>query len=373
MKNKKKKRNLNEKKRKILSSIIIVLLIFVTILLAYEAFHKEHAEENRSLYAYNIKSDINYDVFLKPNILYDEASLGEGKIYIYNLIDYIDLTFIYNFSGEDKAEINGDYEIIARVEGYTNGEENHVTIWSKDFILLEKNKFYKNGKTNSIKNNLQLNIEKYNDFVNQINEVTKINCSTQLKVFMNVNMTANTDNGLVEETASPFIIIPLNHKYFSISGELSEEKEGNIEEIVEVEIPNNIKLVIVYSLIITLLIIVLLIIKFTNVAVPSSLELELDKIFKKHGDRLVALNAVITTSGRNVNRVKSIDDLVRISDEISKPIMYKYSTNYKNITKFFISDDKELYLLDLFDALDLKGIKKLLKESKIFDSYNLNS
>lgn len=348
MRKKSNKKNIYRKKRNIIIFIAIILFIATSVLLIYEVSFEKYVEENRVLYNYNISSNIDYEVFLKPNILYEEESLGEGNIYLREFIDYINMSFIYNYNGHVKVQNKGNYNIVAVVEGYVKDDERFTTIWSKEFLLLKDRVFFINGSNIYIDENLKLDIKKFNDFASKVIDDTKINCQTKLTIYMNVNLKANTEHGLVEESFSPNITIPLNKNYFSIDGELTKEKQGNIEEKFQVKVPYNKNLVTLYSIIMGILFIfIILFLILTKGIEPDIFETKLKKIFKKHGDRLVALNTAFTITNENINYVKSIDDLVRVSDEIGKPIMYKYSSNYKDITGFFVFDLDKVYVSEV--------------------------
>ena len=47
------------------------------------------------------------------------------------------------------------------------------------------------------------------------------------------------------------------------------------------------------------------------------------------------------------NIVKSIEDLVKISDDIEKPILYRYRVDYKEINKFYVIHDDNNFVFDL--------------------------
>jgi uncharacterized protein DUF5305 len=163
-------------------------------------------------------------------------------------------------------------------------------------------------------------------------------------------MEVETDKGNIQETYSPGIIIPLNGNYFEIGGNLKDEKNGTIEDTKTITLPMDKKKVTILGIAAVICLIgIVFVIFFTKSVVIDEHEKALKKIFKKHGDRFVALNteAIVTFKNRNV--VKSIDDLVKISDEIGKPIMYKYSSDFKDITKFYVFDEIQIYVLDLKD------------------------
>jgi hypothetical protein len=163
---------------------------------------------------------------------------------------------------------------------------------------------------------------------------------------MNIDLTGITDKGPIEKSISPSLIIPLDVDMFEITEENIVDQTEAIEEIKQVQKPINKNLIIIYGIILVFLIIALIIlIFFTKLACEKNpLEKELSRIFKKYGDRLVALNSDISiTNSKNVN---SIEDLVKIADEIERPIVYKYCEN-KEINKFYVSDVNEMFLLDL--------------------------
>lgn len=339
------------KKLKIGLMAILVVLVGIISFLLYKKFKYPNFEEQKiSLYKYNNKSTVNYEVFLKPNILYQKPSLGEGEIYISEFVDHIKTNFNYEFSGDKETAIQGDYSIVAKVSGSIKGEDKEdIIIWQKDFFILPKNKFKIKDKTLEIKEEVSLKLEEYNEFAKAVTEASKVNSSINLNLVMKINIEGSTDKGVIEETISPSITIPLNSSMFQISGNMNIDKPGSIEETKQVQLPIDKKQVIIYGVIIgILLIILILLIFFTKeAAIKDPLEKKLKVIFKKHGDRLVALNSDPITTNINLNQVKSIDDLVRIADEIGKPILYKYSQDYKDINKFYLINEDQTYVLEL--------------------------
>ncbi|MBF8982472.1 hypothetical protein IZY60_02870 [Lutibacter sp. B2] len=356
------KLNINKHLKVGLIIISIISLCMVSFLLYKAVNNPGFKDEKVSLYSYDHKTNVNYRVFLKPNILYSEESITEGNTYITEFVDYINTFFKYEFHGERVADIKGDYEITAVVEGYTGEGDTYKSIWKKNLILIGLTPFNSKDKTILIEKQIPLKLEKYNNFAEQVIKDTKIGCQSKITVFWNVNIKAETDKGLIEEKMSPTMIIPLNNNYFEIMGQLSQEKPENIEETKQVQLPVNKKIVVTYSVVAGILLIILtFLIFFTKAAVAMNpLEKKLKKIFKNHGDRLVALNNEVAITCENYNAVKSIDDLVRIADEIAKPIMYKYSADFKDMTEFYVFDDTQMYVVDLKNVLleDNKEKKK---------------
>ena len=79
---------------------------------------------------------------------------------------------------------------------------------------------------------------------------------------------------------------------------------------------------------------------FTRGTEPDAHEKLLNQIFKKHGDRMVALISEVSRSYEFQYEVKSIEDLVRISDEVEKPVLYQYQDDRNGICRFYVLLEK---------------------------------
>lgn len=353
-------------------SILIILIGITSFPLYHQVKTPEYEEQKISIYTYNNKGSINYTLFLKPNDLYEGNSLEEGKLYITEFVDYIMADFKYEFIGERAADLKGNYEIIAKVQGFTSEGEKLKIIWEKNYMIVGNKEFSIKDTTKTITEGVKLNLQSYNEFATEIKKISKINCQTMLTLVMNVTVEGKIDKGEIKETLSPSLIIPLDTAMFEIGGNSTIDKPGVIEETTQVQLPINQKQVLFYGIIIGILTLLLIVIIFFIKIVPKKdpHEILLKKIFKNHGDRLVALNSNPVITNINPNQVKSIDGLVRIADEIGKPILYKYSQDYKDINKFYVADEEQIYLLDLTnmqvkDEVDTINLSSDLEDEEI--------
>ena len=367
--------NINKKLKIGLVSVLVILIGIISFLLYKEIKEPGFEEQKKPVYSYNNKANVNYKVSVKPNKLYETNPLDEGKLYITEFADYINTTFNYEFVGERVADLKGNYSIIAKVQGFTGEAEKIVNIWEKNFSIVNKKNFIIKDKNKSIQEEIKINLDEYNAFVKEIIELSKINCQTTLSIIMDINLKGDTDKGPIEELISPSLIIPLNTSMFQIGGNTNIEKPGAIEETIKIQLPVNKNKITLFGIIIGVLSIALIYLIFFTVPAPTKdpLEKTLKQIFKKHGDRLVALNSDSSIIGISTNLVKSIDDLVRIADEIGKPILYKYSPNYKEIKRFYVIDRDDIYILDMdelitkeeIDIKDNSILEEVVNEDKI--------
>nr|WP_312576626.1 DUF5305 domain-containing protein [Sedimentibacter sp.] len=341
------KLNINKNLKITLISIITISILLTIYLIYNKVYNPGFEEQKNPVYSYINKGSINYSVYLKPNNLYTGKIMDEGKLYITEFVDYLDTNLKYEFTGDRAADINGKYNVIAKIQGFIGEGEKLINIWDKNFTLIPYKSINSNNGKVSINENIKLNINDYNAFVKEIKESSKINCNTTLTLSINVDLTGLTDKGPVKESISPNLIIPLDVSMFEITGNSIIDQPGTIEETIQVQLPVDKKQVIIYGIIMFILVTALtILIFFTQLApIKDPMEKELKKIFKKHGDRLVALNTDIIIEDSII--VKSIEDLIKIADEKGKPILYKYSDNYKKINKFYVSNDDEIFLFKL--------------------------
>jgi hypothetical protein len=327
----------------VFATIMIIVssgLLFVTVK------YQKYVDNKVPLYSYVNKGTANYSVVLVPNVLYQEKSLGEKGIYINDFINYINMVFKYEFSGERPAEVSGKYNITAVVEGILGEEKQQKTIWKRQFVLQPDTSFKGSDKIVTFQKALPVKVSIYNSLSEQINELTKVNFNTKLTVMCNISMEAKTDKGVIKEQLSPMLEIPLNSKTFEIKGNQLDEKKGAIEETVKVISPTYKLKVIISSIIMFIaLISILVIIIFTSpLIITDSVEKKLKEIMKKHGDRIVGLYSEFDFTCEKKIHVLTIDDLVRIADDVAKPILFIKEEVTKGLPTFYVINEDIAYM-----------------------------
>ena len=344
-----KRLSMNKSLRNVLVMLSAAAILFCTYMIFVTQKYQKYAEVKSSVYSYSNKSNVNYEVFLIPNNIYTQKSIEEGSIYITKLIDYINTSFKYEFSGEKIAQVNGKYNIVAVLEGFLPGDSIDKAIWRKEYTLLPDTGFKEENKRVYIESKIPINIKSYFAFIEAANQTAEVNFLTKLSIKWNVSMEAKTDKGIIKENLSPKMEIPLGSKYFQVGGKLSEEKSGNIEETMKVVSPFYNKKLVFYSVASGIgLIALLFLIFFTSgKAELSMLDKKRRQIFKEHGNRLAGICCDMTNLSKFIIEVLSIDDLVKIADDIGKPILYKNNINEKEINNFYVIDEEKIYMLNI--------------------------
>lgn len=343
------------KKVKIALIILMAIAIGICSFQIYREFKiPKFTEQKNPVYTYDNKSLINYEVFLKPNRLYDKAFQGEREVYITEYVDFIKAKLNHRYKGDKPAGISGDYSIVIKAKGFISERDKIIDVWEKAFPVIEHESFKVYDDVLNINEEINIELEEYNEFVREIIETSKIKCETALNIIMDVNLKANTNKGNTEEMVSSDLIIPLNVLMFEIGGNNVVEKSGFIEEAGKIQLPLDKNKNIKYGSAAGILLLGIIYLIFFTIPTTAKepLEKELGRIFKKHGDRLVALNSDAAHTGDSVSTVKSMEDLVKIADELEIPIFYRYSDDYREIDKFYIINEDNIYVWGL-----QKGVK----------------
>jgi len=360
------KLKVNRKLRIGLIICTIVILAASSFFLLIEIFVKKTQELKLPTYGYISKNIVTYNVMLKPNILYDSNILEENQTYINEYVDYIKANFSYEFTGDKDAEFTGNYELNAIIEGYTSTASNEDTkiIWRKVFPIEPAKQVSETGKDFTIDKDIIIKPHEFDLFVDQIIESSKVNTSARLRVELMINLEIDTRYGKITETHSPTLIIPLGQNLFEIIKSGIGESSNTLTEtrIIEV-LPNTTFIVLLGVIIVLSLVGLLFLIFFTEAVEKNPLVVLVDKIFRRHGGRMAALRKSINRNMAVKNiYVRSIDDLVRISDELEKPIMYVYSPYPENITDFFIYTPTEMFIYTLKDIENKESLPLVFEQ-----------
>ena len=329
--------------------LITILFIGASSFALYEAKKKSNTiDETPPSHNYQINSEVKYIVGLKSNPIYDTEVLGESALYISNFVDTIEAEFNYEFNGEKNSRTAGEYEVIAIMEANTSEDDNSTVVWKKEFTLIPRGKFMTESACARIEKKLSIKYEEYNNMKTTITQSYKFQTPVKITVFLNVYLNNITENGVVTKKTTSSLSFPLNNDYFEIKKTEVHEKseELNVTEQIRIGIPENLDAFFI-SIIVLLSAFLMYIIFFTIGITTTSRERTLNKIFKNHGKRLAALSSGKPDNIEVCLSVTDIEDLVRIADELGKPIFYTDMIDHLNTTEFYVIEDRRLYLYEL--------------------------
>ena len=341
------------------------LIIFMAIgllvigLLAYIINkNQKYYDKKYTALTYSAKASTNYEVFLLPNQIYSEKSIGENNIYVTKLMDYIDVHFLFEISSDKSAKIKGQYNIIANLTGTLPSLRGTKKILEKEYVLFPDTSF--NGEDNliSIKKNIPIKLDNYSNYIDMVKQNLEFGFDNNLSILFSISYELETEEGNVKENVVSVLEIPISERYFEISGNSLAQKKGTIEGVKKDISPLFSKKMMACWVGGGICVIILLfMIIFSAPLIIDPLHKMIKQIFKNYGSRMVGLTGNMDVDTKSWVEVASIEDMVRISDDLSKPILYKKGISIEEVCRFYVIDESDIYILNINKALQSTAIE----------------
>lgn len=181
------------------------------------------------------------------------------------------------------------------------------------------------GTKLEIKENLELNLAEQNKLVADFEKDIGISVNAVYNVVLEVNTNTEIDGEKVANVQKSIISIDLGKKTTTITGENNKEETKYVSK----EIENNITsssigtVVSIICLVISLLIYRYVFTKTTIInKTRNEFRLELNRILRLCQDKIVRVNSRLEVDTTNVVDVKDFGEIIKVSEELFKPILY---------------------------------------------------
>lgn len=321
----KHKRNKIRKTTKYIYLIIAIMLILIS---SFDLLKKTSTQENvgiktKQVYSYTNNFSYDYNVNLIENkFISDNDLINKNIVYITDLIDNIDLILKYDYQADKNANLNYEYEVIGKLQAiYTkNGDEQKII--DRDEVLLEKKTDTQNTDKISVLENLNLDLKDKNELILDLKQRMGINVTAEYDVILNVTIKTAVQGKEVVDSYKSNIKIDIADKVTEISGDNNKSDTQYIAA--EIEEKKGTPYTIVLDIIgIIIAIFILRYVSKAKVAntIKNEYKHELNKILKLCQDRIVMINSKPEVSEENVTIVKDFGEIVKLSEELFKPIL----------------------------------------------------
>ncbi|NLC47838.1 MAG: DUF5305 domain-containing protein [Tenericutes bacterium] len=349
----------NSKKRtnkKIINNLKLLFLVLIILLISLYIYSNN---KKVAFFSYNENSQVDYLVYLKENDYYETNFLPKGMQYIASAIDYMDVTFNYNFKTNDDFNYNYNYYINANVKVFEKGNESNI-IYEKTEKLLTpiiiKDK--KNNEFN-IKENIKIDYGKYNSLVRSFKTDYNIiaDSNITLTLFVNIDGKYEEFEDKIINNSKTNIVIPLSEQTLNIKVINNDIKNNEIVKKTETKsiigsVLYNLSIFLsVVSLIVVLNIIITIIKESSRKTVYQK---KIDKLLREYDRVIVEVkSSIIKSDDTNFIMVKTFEELLDVSDRLEQPILH-YENDEEVRSQFIVRDDKDTY----FYVVDSKNMDK---------------
>jgi hypothetical protein len=279
----------------------------------------------------------DYEVYLKPNKLYEEDVLrseglsvaepassfpsptqpvGPGLVYFRSIIDHITASFSYQFDcDEPVGNLVEEVEVMAILED--------PGTWSKTLTIVPETR-----KTGPFVVDFPVDLSQFTEvaaaLANELN-VNTLPCPLTIKA--EVHTTGDTDSGHIDEVFTHSLATTLGGPTLSFTGGLSKRQPGTIEESRMALLPNawvfRLLSLAGLALVVFGFLFVLRNSRQAQALAISRIEEEALRAKRKHRNVIVDVAELPPTgAGEVAIPIASVDELVRIADALLKPVLH---------------------------------------------------
>lgn len=316
----------NHMSPKLMSYVILLASAIVLLFAAFLFTRSVNLEKNSADTHYSEVGNADYTVYLKENKYYESKFLPSGMQYLASLINTINAKFDYNIKSDENLDYTYTYDIVGLLQIVDSSNDNKV-IFTKDYTLLKSKTKTAKSNTISINENVDIDYDKYNDYVNAYKSEYGLSADSRLVVVMNIKLNGKaldtTDS--MEKTNKLQITIPLSQQTLDIN--INSEKIDN-KDVLKSENSHYITSLPIFlamlGLFATSILLIIVSIKFHKEYVKENIyTITVDKILKEY-DRLI-VNGNVTIEEKTFDNkitVDSFNELVDASQNLNAPILF---------------------------------------------------
>lgn len=317
-----KKRHFSFEERIIVSVLVILLLFAGACFLGLKVINHTTMQEVK--YVENV--DFTYQVCLKT-----ATCLPENTSYNSSNINIIKLTFKYDAKYAKRIKINNNYRVLGTIT--VASKETQKVLYQKNVDLVEKTPLSFKKDNYSVTEIVTVDYAKYKEL---LKDYTNADKQIEVVFYLEENNQSRSVSSLV---------IPLSKDIFELNKHTTINENRKAKEKVNVWDTYS----LIYAIASSFLTIVSLsliyrttrlVLKVTNN--KSDYEEEVERLLKEYDSIIVvAQDGYESILEREVIKVDEFEELVKVRDEIGKPIIFSKVNNVKS--EFIVEDDKVLY------------------------------
>ena len=300
----------------------------------------------------------NYTVQLKPNSVFDAQSITvpvfaapqpspltevkPGTVLLANLLEKMDMTFKYEF--KCSQPMTGLTEQIT-VDALLIGGD----IWKKSFVLVPSTSY-----SGDLQTSFSLDITGIRDYLDNIrHEIGSAASTYVLTIRVDVLTTANTAQGNIRESFSQTLTADMGKPVFAFSEDLNKVVPTTLTDTSSTKSTRTALGLslpagrLVFPVLTFIFILAVGLINFNDIRqyqrpVPSY-EQQHKAVLKKYGNRLADASVAVPIEEGRVVQMTSIKELVRVADEIGKPVIHERPREPGQPHSYLVIDGAVIY------------------------------
>lgn len=311
--------------------VIIALVLFVMSLsnLYANIFQKGNISIKRNIYDYSNNYQMDYKVNIKQNKFITDASLPANQTYVSDLIDSLDMNIKYKYDSSKNTEVKYKYKIDAIITAsYSSNGENY-NVWTKNYNLVNSEEQI-SSQNIEISEYININYPTYHEEVKQFKQAMGMTLEADLVVRLTVDTSTNVEGENVENKYISDFYITIGDKIANVNGKAIDSTKDSITGDTIMDAESNTLSIVINVIIICIAAYTIYFITLktkTSYNIRNEFKFELNRILKSCQDRIVIVKNRVELEQENTIEVRDFGELIKLSEELYKPILYWISEN----------------------------------------------
>ncbi|MBO5478401.1 MAG: hypothetical protein J6A04_01585 [Clostridia bacterium] len=337
------KKNLTKLKLRNSTRVFLVILSLAIFAIAsanfYNSIFKNDTKKiEEDIYTYKNEFKSDYTVNIKENPFISEDTLDSGQTYISDLISSLDMQMHYTYSGSKPSNLTYHYKIEAIVGASYTDDGKEYNVWNKTYpIKTVEDVISEDGI--SIDENIHIDYPKYHQEVKSFKQSLGMSIDAFLYIKLTVNTTTVINHQEINNQYVSNFSISLGDKVAVVDTKNEDVKVDSVKQnntIAHNDINASKLLISLIIMVISLYVIYFVRCKTKKFnTIPNEFRLELNRILKSCQDRIVIVKNQLGTEDEDVIDVNDFGELIKLSEELYKPILCWISDDLNNEEAWF--------------------------------------
>lgn len=344
MKVKKAKNRIRKSTKVIYIGIAFMILIFSFYGLIKGTQSDTINTKKEQIYIYTNKFNYDYKVNLIKNKYMEDSQTKNQTVFVTDLMDTTTLNLNYEYKADKNTNLQGEYSIIGKMEVIYTRDGEEQKIWKDEDTLVETKQINETTDNLKIQEQLDIDLKDKNELLYDFEQQMGMSIDARYYIILNIKLNTEIEEKVVEVEYNPMVQIELADKTTKILGENNKEETEYVSKEYEITGGNKI-----FNIVISLVGIVIAIVIFkylskfrTANVVRNEFRQELNRILKICQDKIVQVDTKPITTPEDTVTVKDFGEIVKVSEELFKPILYYYD-NEEEEAWFSVMTGKIVY------------------------------
>ena len=343
---KKKQKNKMRKSTKYVTTVVSIIILIFSFINFIKTIQKENMKTStKEIYKYTNKYSYDYKVNLISNKYMTNDEIKDKNLaYVTDLIDNIKLNLNYDYSANKNSEIKCTYSVTGLMQAVYSKNGDEQKIWEKEETILKEKEITSASDNIQIAEKLKLDLKEKNELINNFKQQLGMSIYAKYTVIFKIKVTTYIEGQEIEDEISPFINIDLAEKTTKISGDNNIENTEYISKEYKISEKSSTSKIFIDIILMAIAIYALRHVSKFKVAnvVRNEYKYELNRILKICQDKIVQVSTKPNDEEIEVVYVKDFGEIVKVSEELFKPILY-YNAKENEEAWFSVMSGKTSY------------------------------